>query len=130
MICLDKIDMGSFYQTLTLTSENFSRLAALLAYAAENSNIKEFQFSLILVEKFLQNFRMVNLLDLACLAILEGMGVIRNGMPWRKWLTGTRESMYELAKRLWPSLGGKCDLRELAEPEKPVYYLQYFLDLG
>lgn len=129
MICLDKIDMGSFYQTLTLTSENFSRLAALLAYAAENSNIKEFQFSLILVEKFLQNFPRYgkSFLDLACLVILErDMGVYRewHAVEENGW-TGTREKyVRELAKKIMAQSRWKnVILRELAEPREETSLL-------
>lgn len=56
IMCLEKADMAVFYQNLILSKENFSKLSYLLAYASESSNIKRFEQSLVLVEKYLQDF--------------------------------------------------------------------------
>ena len=56
IMCLEKVDMVKYYQTLKITKDNFPKLSYLLAYAAEENDIKVFTQSLILVEKYICKF--------------------------------------------------------------------------
>ncbi|MDD2433381.1 MAG: HIRAN domain-containing protein, partial [Clostridia bacterium] len=73
IMCLEKTDMVVFYQNLTLIRENFSQLSYLLAYALEYNNIKRFEQSLVLVEKYLQVFSTYakSFLDLAGVVMIK-----------------------------------------------------------
>lgn len=52
--CLEKPDMADYYQCMEVTGENFSKLAYILAYAGEKTNIKEFGQSFVLADKYLR----------------------------------------------------------------------------
>lgn len=73
IICLEKVEMAVFYQNLTMTEENFSRLSRLIAYGFENNDIKEFSQGLTLVEKYLKAAprHAKTFIDLASIVIIE-----------------------------------------------------------
>ncbi|MGI6588591.1 MAG: HIRAN domain-containing protein [Peptococcia bacterium] len=90
IMCLEKTDMAAFYQNLTLTKETFPQLSYLLAYALEYNVIKRFEQSLVLVEKYLQDFSTYakSFLDLAGVVMISKrlasyeQGDIEGGNGW------------------------------------------------
>lgn len=73
ILCLEKPDMNEFYQNLVITKESFPHLSNLLAYAAEERDIKKLNQSLFLIEKYLAVARNYakSFIDLAALVVLE-----------------------------------------------------------
>ncbi len=73
IICLEKADMAAFYRNLVLTKSNFSKLAFLLAYAAEKSSIWEFSQSPMIFEKYTDAAGLLarSFIDFAALAAIK-----------------------------------------------------------
>lgn len=71
--CIEKTEMIKFYTELYLTKENFSKLSYLLAYAFEESNVKQFSSSVMLVGKYIGEAKTSaeTFIDLAAIAMIN-----------------------------------------------------------
>lgn len=76
VICLEKADMRNFFRDLELTKANYSTLSHILAHAAENNDIRQFNQSAMLVDKYVNHAGTFadTFIDLAALAVInEGL---------------------------------------------------------
>ena len=82
ILCLEKVEMATFYQNLTMTEENFSRLSRLIAYGFEDNDIRGFSQGLTIVAKYLKAAPRYakTFIDLAGIVIIEDC-MILSRMP-------------------------------------------------
>ncbi len=126
VICLEKADMRAFFRDLELTKDNFSTLSHILAHAAENSDIKQFSQSAMLIEKYVNHAGAYAdaFIDLAALAAInEGLMPSRHpqepgaeeGNGWTTYLeVSIRNTSSELIRQ---SKWKKAIIKELAQPK-------------
>lgn len=108
LVCLEKVEMASFYRKLTLTGRKFSQLAYLLAYTAEQQNLKEAKQGLFLAQKYLEAFPTYakSFLDLAAVVMLaENIDYIdeqeeENGENQNEWTGVLKDELREQCREI------------------------------